>query len=400
MSIIKIFDQTIPYVSGYSMRSKYVADNIARHGFSVKVFSSPIFSYDLQTETRDGVNYFRCLPGFPNAMKKMPFLKEFLTVKKIKQSIDKNWNSNIGLIHAHSSALNGFAGMVAAKKHGVPFIYEVRALWEDAAVDQNKTHEGSLRYKFIRNFETNILKKADRITVICEGLKDDIVSRGIDENKITIVPNGVDSNIFKPLTKDKELVKKYSLEGFAVIGFVGTFFLFEGLDILIKAAPLILGKNQNVKFLIVGGGLEERRLKDMVIKLGLTKNIIFTGRVKHGDINRYYSVADILVYPRLSKRITELVTPLKPLEAMALEKPVIASNVGGLKELVKDGVNGMLFKAGDANDLSEKCLFLLNNRGYVEKIAGQARNYVIKERGWASICERYVRIYKELGVSQ
>jgi PEP-CTERM/exosortase A-associated glycosyltransferase len=397
MSIAKILDQTIPYVSGYSMRSRYITDSLSKLGLKLEVFSAPQFVYPTRKENYNGVNYFRSVvPGW-GVVKNISFVRQFAIIDSIKQELKRNWDDEIALIHAHSPVLNALAGVKVARQRGVPFVYEVRALWEDAAVDQGKTREGSRRYKLTRDLETKVLKKADRITVICQGLKNDIVSRGIQAEKIAVVPNGVDTEAFKPILADGELKRSLGFADCMVIGFVGTFFLFEGLDILIEAAKIVSEKRANVKFLIVGGGLEEDSLKAKVKVLGLSDRITFTGKVKHDDVTRYYSIIDILVYPRISKRITELVTPLKPLEAMAQEKLVIGSDVGGIKELVQDGYNGIIFKAGNPQDLAQKCIYALDNPSKMKEIAKKAREYVVKERNWLNICKRYIKIYNELG---
>jgi len=216
--------------------------------------------------------------------------------------------------------------------------------------------------------------------------------------KITVVPNGVDINQFMPGEKDETLLEKYSLKNHKIIGYVGTFFPYEGLELLIKAAPSIIRKCKDVKFLFVGGGEKEKCLRGLIQESGLSQYFTFTGFVKHSEIQKFYSVIDILAYPRLSNRITEIVTALKPLEAMALEKLVIASDVGGLKELIKNETTGLLFKAGEYTDLAEKCIFALNNPTLTERIRKQAREYVIKERNWLEICKKYLEIYKRLGV--
>ncbi len=393
--ILKIFDQTVPYVSGYSMRSKYITDSLAKGGVPLGIVRSPIFSYEKEKEEIDGVRYYSSPPL--TLFKGIPLLREWEIIRHIRQNFLRNDLENIGLIHAHSSLLNALAALPAARKKKIPFFYEVRALWEDAAVDQGKTKEGSLRYKLTRWLETYVLRKADHITTICEGLKADIVQRGIPTSKITVVPNGVDAEKFTPLQKDTELAHKLGLNGQEVIGFIGTFFEFEGIDILLHAVPEILKSRASVKFLIVGGGRHEDALKVLVTQLGIAQNIIFTGRVKHEEIKRYYSLIDILVYPRKSRRITELVTPLKPLEAMALEKLVIGSSVGGIKELVVDGENGLIFEKEKPSDLAKKCLFALEHPVVRDKIGKQAREYVLRERNWGQICKKYVNLYQTVG---
>jgi len=398
MRVLQIFDQTTPLVSGYSMRSRYITDSLKQLGLDLEVLSSPIFSYKENKEQIKGVSYIRSEIEKWELIKKLPILKEYLIIDAIKKTVCNHWSDKIKVVDAHSSVLNGVAASHIAEKFNIPFLYEIRALWEDAAVDQGKTREGSLRYNLTRALETRVIRKADKVTVICEGLKRDILDRGIEEKKVEVIPNGVDTETFKPLDPDDEILDQYSLRNHKVIGFIGTFFFFEGLEYLIKAAKQILIREKDVKFLIVGGGREDKTLRRMVLEMGLSNHVIFTGRVKHDDVKKYYSVIDILVYPRISRRITELVTPLKPLEAMALEKVVLASDVGGLKELVEDGTNGYLFKSQDVGDLVSKCFFLLNHFEETKKISHAARQYVVKERNWSTICERYLKIYKELGI--
>lgn len=398
MSIAQIFDQTSPLVSGYSMRSKYLTDSLHQLGVPLRVFSSPIFNYKNGNEVIGGVPYTRSVMADWDFVKKFPVYRERRIIHALKKTIREHWNSDIQLIDAHSSLLNGIVGVKVSREKKIPFLYEIRALWEDAAVDQGKTRQGSWRYNFTRYLETKIIHQADHVTVICEGLKQDLLGRGIPDEKITVIPNGVDTDIFQPLTPDLELRNKYNLQDKIVFGFIGTFFYFEGLELLLQAAKLLLKERQDVRFLLVGSGHEEENLKRLAAELGLEDQVIFTGRVAHDQIKKYYSVIDVFVYPRISKRITELVTPLKPLEAMAMEKIVIGSDVGGIKELVTEGKNGVLFKAGDSQALGEKFRYVLGHFEEMRKIALHSRVSVIKERNWKTICEKYFGIYRKLGL--
>lgn len=400
MSILQIFDQTVPLVSGYSMRSEAISKNLVRLGENITALSSPIFGYDKDDEVRDSVRYIRS--RFPNPRRKrFPVLRELEIVKIIQERAKSISDARFSLVDAHSSVLNGIAGHKLSRHFGVPFLYEIRALWEDAAVDQGKTTEGSLRYRLTRGIETDVIKKADHITVICEGLRDDIIGRGISEQKITVIPNGVDLKDFAVIPPyDQEIAEKYHLRGRKVIGFIGTFFRFEGLEFLVQAAPSVLAKCPDTVFMLVGGGEREAALKQMVKEMNLESKVIFTGRVPHHDVLRYYSVMDALVYPRISKRITELVTPLKPLEAMALKKLVIGSSVGGIRELVKDGFNGMIFQKENAADLADKIVYAIENAGRLAALTENGRRYVETERDWLKICEGYKPVFQKLGVSR
>jgi PEP-CTERM/exosortase A-associated glycosyltransferase len=223
-------------------------------------------------------------------------------------------------------------------------VYEVRGFWEDAAVDHGTTREGSVRYRLSRRLETFAMRRADAVTTICEGLKHDIVSRGIPAGKVTVVPNAVDTEgFFIGGRPDETLKRALGLEGAPVIGFIGSFYAYEGLALLLDALPHMLERRPALRVLLVGGGPQESALKAQAASLGVSGQVVFVGRVPHAEVNRYYDLVDVLCYPRLPMRLTELVTPLKPLEAMAKGKVILASDVGGHRELIEEGENGFLF---------------------------------------------------------
>jgi glycosyltransferase involved in cell wall biosynthesis len=147
----------------------------------------------------------------------------------------------------------------------------------------------------------------------------------------------------------------------------------------------------------VGGGPQQVELQALAARLGVSDKVMFVGRVPHQEVSRYYNLIDILVYPRLSMRLTELVTPLKPLEAMAQGKLFIASDVGGHHELIRNLETGVLFKAGDVRDLASKVLYLLSDTTRGLDIVAAGRQYVENERTWKAVVSRYAEIYKMLG---
>lgn len=400
MKVLHILDQSIPYTSGYSSRSQYIVE--FQTNFKIKPFvvTAPWYSYEKHESIIKGVIYHRT--QIPKSILYRLAASNYLTkmfsaINFFKKDIERICKlHSIDIIHAHSPVLCGLAGIKVARKLNLPFIYEVRALWEDAAVDQDKTNEHSIRYHLTRYFETKIIRAANANVVICEGLKKEFVSRGISADKLFIVPNGVDSNLFVPQQKDLSLLKQLNLNNEIIIGFIGTFYKFEGIECLLRALPQILRNYPNVKLLLIGGGLEEPNLKKLVSTFNLKSSVIFTGRIAHNQINKYYSIIDILVYPRISKRITEQVTPIKPLEAMAMEKAILGSNVGGIKELIDDGNTGLLFNAGDINALVEKCSYIIENENLRKNLGLRARQKVISTRNWENIVAKYSVLYESI----
>lgn len=405
MKILNVLDISIPTTIGYTTRARYIVNNLKKHSFNPTVISSlrqpndpncRSNGFELPEGSYDGIPYFRSVHFTHQKRRcklKLPFFSELLEVLLFAKNIDiltKRIKPDI--IHAHSPVLVGYAAYKAAKMNSLPIVYEVRAFWEDAAVDQGKMAQGSFRYRVIKYLESRLLTKVDAITVICEGIKNDIINRGIPAEKIFVVKNGVDTERFIPLKKDIDLIDKLSLKGKTVVGFIGTLFNFEGLDLLVKGMSQFKD-HENVICLIIGYGQSEKRIINLINEYNLTKKVIFLGKIPHKVIESYYSIIDIFVYPRISLRITELVTPLKPLEAMAMGKPVIASDVGGLKELINDGVDGILFKSGDHNELVQKIRYLIQNKDFSQKLGKKARQNMMTDRNWEKTTEIYKKAY-------
>ena len=301
------------------------------------------------------------------------------------------------IFHVHSPVLNAIPALSVGRQLGIPVVYEVRASWEDAAVDHGTTREGSLRYRLSRGLETWALKRASAVTTICEGLRKDIVARGIASEKVTVIPNAVDIETFSiGGVPDIELRHQLGLNGAVVLGFIGSFYGYEGLTVLLRAVPQLLAVNPSTRILLVGGGRQDGELKKLAAELGIENSVVFAGRVPHESVQRYYDLIDILVYPRLSIRLTEFVTPLKPLEAMAQGRLVVASDVGGHREMVNDGQTGVLFKAGDPQALATAVLDLQRHPERWTALKSNARRFVESERTWQTSVARYRDVYGPL----
>jgi PEP-CTERM/exosortase A-associated glycosyltransferase len=302
------------------------------------------------------------------------------------------------VLHPHSPVLNAIPAIRAGRRLGLPVVYEMRASWEDAAVDHGTTAEGSLRYKLSRASETWALRRAAAVTTICEGLRDDIFRRGgIPRDKITVIPNAVDVAAFAYSPPcDPELRRRLGLDAAIVLGFAGSLYGYEGLDLLLDALALLSPGRPELKLLLVGGGPEEERLKQHARELGLAQRVVFAGRVPHAQVQRYYAQIDLLCYPRKSMRLTDLVTPLKPLEAMAQGKLLVASDVGGHRELIRDGETGVLFPAGDTRGLAAAIERVLESPSDQERMRRAGRTFVESERTWARSAANYRAVYRSV----
>jgi len=395
LKILHILDHSIPLHSGYTFRTRAILEQQrALDWQTFHVTSAKHLGAEQSIETIDGFQFYRSKKA-QGILSKLPILNQWGIVKSLAVRLDEIIPEiKPDVLHAHSPALNGLAAIKAGKKYNIPVVYECRAFWEDAAVDHGTTREGSLRYRITKALESYVFKKAQAVTCICEGLRQDIIKRGIAENKITVIPNAVNIEKFTFGQKaDENLKQQLGLKDKVVLGFIGSFYAYEGIPLILDALPGIIKKQSEVRLLLVGGGPQEQTIKDKVKQLQLESYVIFTGRIPHDQVQDYYNQVDIFVYPRLAMRLTELVTPLKPLEAMAQGRLVIASDVGGHKELISHNENGLLFKAGDKNSLAQCVLGLLDHSALQDKLRKKGRNYVEKERNWAKSVENYKLVY-------
>ncbi|MBA4141425.1 MAG: glycosyltransferase, exosortase A system-associated [Nitrosospira sp.] len=398
MRILHILDHSIPLHSGYTFRTLSILKEQRVLGWQTFHLTSPKQeNCDVLQEDVDGWHFYRT-PAATGMMSTLPVLNQAAVIDRLAHRLDEVARDvKPDVLHAHSPVLNALPALRVGRRMGIPVVYEIRAFWEDAAVDHGTSSEWGLRYRLTRALETYALKNVDAITTICEGLRSDIVGRGIAQEKVTVIPNAVNIENFSVNgTPDFKLAKDLGLEGKVVLGFIGSFYAYEGLRVLLAALPKMLIGNPGIRVLLVGGGPQEQELKALAVQLGLEDNVLFIGRVPHEQVQRFYNLIDILVYPRLRMRLTDLVTPLKPLEAMAQGRLVVASDVGGHRELIQDGKTGVLFKAGDPVALASKVLWLLSNPDLWLALRAQARNFVDTERNWPVSVARYKAVYDAL----
>lgn len=394
--ILHVLDHSLPAHSGYTFRTRALMKAQTAKGWEVAGVTGvrhPEPGPD--SETVDGLTFYRT-PQIAPARPPIREWREIVALAKRIEALVREWKPD--LLHAHSPVLDGLAALRVGKKLGVPVLYEIRAFWEDAAVGNGTGREGSLRYRLTKGLETHAVKSADAVAVICEGLRGDLIARGIDPDKIIVSPNGVDLDLFgDPPPRDDALGESLVLTADdIVIGYIGSFYDYEGIDDLIAAMPALVAAQPRARLLLVGGGPMEAALKAQAAASPAAAQIHFVGRVPHHEVERYYSLIDILAYPRKKMRLTDLVTPLKPLEAMAQGKLVAASDVGGHRELIEDGATGTLFAPDDPVAIANALADLLENRAMWPERRRTARIFVESHRNWSSNILRYEPVYQRL----
>lgn len=398
LNILHVFDHSIPSHDGYSFRSYNILKEQRALGINTfHVTGIKHKNTGVETESVDGLDFYRTTKQ-NQLLSRLPIIGQYEVVRSLQKRIEEVLSTeNIDVVHAHSPVLNGMAALNAARKFNIPVVYEIRAFWEDASASVGTSKEGDLRYRITKHLETRVCEKVNAIFTICDGLKTDLVSRGIPKEKVTLIPNAVDvskfSGDFEPNLK---LKAELGLSDTFILGFIGSFYEYEGIDILINAMPSILKKIENAKILLVGGGLEEENLRKQVESMKLQDNVIFTGRIPHDQVQDYYNLVDIFVYPRTKIRLTDLVTPLKPLEAMAQCKLVAASDIGGHNELIQNGETGILFKPDNPEDLAATIIQAHATQSSWGDITANGRRYVEDVRNWKQSISNYPAVYESV----
>ena len=395
LRILHVLDHSLPLHSGYTFRTLAILDQQRALGWETFHLTGPKQGSGRQREEHiDDWTFYRTPPA-SGLLAKLPIMQYRYLMKALQARLAEVVETvRPDIIHAHSPVLNALPALVVGRATGIPVVYEVRAFWEDAAVDQETAREWGPRYRLTRALETRALRQADAVTTICDGLRGDMLKRGIPADKITVIPNAVDLSRFHvTASTDTELLQKYGLTRGNTLGFAGSFYAYEGLDALLRAMPQVSRALPQARLLLLGGGPQEVNLRALAAQLGIEHVVHFTGRVPHSEMTRYYSAMDVMVYPRVSRRLTDLVTPLKPLEAMAMGKLVVASDVGGHRELIRDGHNGHLFPAGSDEALARCLIKQLKTPEAWNEVIANGRAYVASERTWQASVGRYPAVY-------
>ena len=301
------------------------------------------------------------------------------------------------IIHAASNWWNGYGGLATAQQADVPFIYEVRGLWELTKSSREPEWSGSEAFLSDALREASVAQMADRVVTISGALRNELISRGVEADKIVLAPNAVDTERFAPRPRDERLATDMQIADKVVIGFAGTVTFYEGLDLLLRAvADMPVPVREKTAVLIIGSGPALKDLQALVLELGLERVVRFVGRVDHALMPRYLSLFDIVPFPRLPIPVCEIVPPIKPLEAMSMSKAVVVSTVQALAETIIDGSTGLHCNKGDVDDLRKVLERLIEDAPLRENLGAAAREWTQQERSWHRVTSTLATTYAEL----
>lgn len=400
-----LLHNSLPFDSGgYATRSHGILTALTATGWDMDALNRPGYPWDRPsalartgglvepTQRIDGVRYTRLssdTAGLDGAIER--YVDAYADAL-----VARNLTERYGVIHAASFFRNGLGGIRAARRLGIPSVYEVRGTHDLSNSSKDADWAATDRGRLFHMLEGAACREADRVLVITRAVRDLMVERGADADKIRVLPNGVDSSRFGALPRDMELARDLGVEGYPVIGYVGSMVFYEGLELLVEAAAVLRDRGVRFKLLLVGDGDVAPRLRTDVVERGLSDVVVFTGRVPHHDVERYYSLIDVAPFPRTSSPVTEAVSPLKPFEALAMERAVVVSSVAALTEIITDGENGLVFTKDDVTSLVSVLERLVQDEPFRLALAARGREWVVRERDWKVVVGAVDETYREL----
>ncbi|WP_404320341.1 glycosyltransferase [Arthrobacter luteolus] len=385
-----------PYNSnGYSTRTAGLVEGMRAAGVDVVVAARPGYPWDVKTDVEPDtkLSFEKLLNGVPHFFSKGPSWTADRLDQYLEHAVDSYVQVAIrtraAVIQAASNHVTALPALIAARRLGIPFAYEVRGLWEVTRASSSAIWADSEAFHLAKRLETLVAAESDQVFAITEEVRDELVDRGVAEEKILILSNAVNTDSFTPMPPHDATRRALGIEKETpVIGYAGSLVAYEGLDILLEAAKILADEGRDFRIVIVGDGSATPALKAKTEELGLSTHVSFTGRLSPGAVVDYMSLFDIVPCPRLRLPITEMVSPLKPLEAMAAGKAVVLSNLAPLRHIAgTNGERARLFDAGSAADLSKVLGELIDDRNGRLEMGRRARLWTVRERNWTRMGE-------------
>lgn len=403
MNILHVIETYLPVIAGYTIRTKYIIENQKRIGLNPIVLISALGPKSGISEEVDGIKYIWASKNISYSNNRMKKPLQWLYVDEIlKRDLYMACEKyRPDIIHAHSFPPLRKSVSKICQKLNVPYVFEMRSILEEGGIGSGNFGRSSLKYKLIRYYADYNLNYSDFVVTISETLKSEIIKRGISESRVTVVPNAVDSDFFLPhCLKDSQIVNAYSLKNSFIWGYIGTFSKYEGLEHLIQAMPKILFEVENAKLVFIGSGSSLPDLKRLSLDLGVEDSVIFMGKIPFEEIRRCYSIFDLMAIPRKDTVLCNIVSPLKPLEIMSQEIPIMASNLEVIKEIIRDGGTGILVEPENSEEIARNVIMLARDKNYAKSLGKNARKWVIENRNWNIVINRYRSVYENLLLKQ
>ncbi|HEX2755118.1 MAG TPA: glycosyltransferase family 4 protein [Candidatus Limnocylindrales bacterium] len=406
--VLNLLKESLPYLTnGFTMRSRYNLLAVRDAGMQPHVVTNLGFPRLLggsvaspvpAVEMVDGVPHHRLdlgpnhLPGdrpFDVVLEEQAWLTAAIA-RQIAPSIIHAGSGHRG----YETALVGAALRAHIRR---PLVYEVRSFFESTWSADAQWNERGEQYHRRHNAETAAMRGADHVVTIAEAMRDDIIARGVDPDRVTVIPNGVDAEAFTPGPPDPALRRRYGLEGRFTFGYVSNLdHPRENQELLVEATAILLKRGRAVTCLIIGDGKRRAEIEGIAKKAGVGDRVIFTGRVPHEAVPSHYALLDAFVVPRRDERAARTVTPLKPYEALAMERPLVVADLPALTEIAEPDARGLAFPAGDAAALATALERLIDDPALGRRMGVAGREWVARERSWIANGPRFRTVYDQV----
>jgi glycosyltransferase involved in cell wall biosynthesis len=401
--LVYVLHNSLPYSSGgYATRSHGVASGVLSVGRGVVCVTRPGFPLDVRpgmapidlpiVDRIDDVPYQRIVE--PRRVN----IPEYRYVQAAMDSMEAELRRlRPAYVQAGSNYVTALPALVAARRLGVPFFYEVRGLWEITRLSRDEEFGQSISFDVQRHIESTVAREADHVFTLTEPMREELIARGVEPSRITLLPNSVDASRFQAREPDAALAGRLGIPpGVPVIGYIGTFVGYEGLEDLAAACVELHRRGQHFRLLIVGNenasGLERGPITEEILRIadegGIASKLIMPGRVPHEEVESYYSLVDVCPFPRKPWPVCEMVSPMKPLEALAMKKAVVVSSVRALVEMIQHDQTGVVFEKGSVASLADAIADLIAQPEKRRRLGEAGRRWVVEERSWTQVAER------------
>ncbi|TNJ33853.1 glycosyltransferase [Arenimonas terrae] len=392
---------SLPHLSGgYATRAHGLISGVRRAGFDIRPYTRPGFPLDSRPElagtevpdreTIDGVEYRRILDGAARREGEYAYMAGCVDAFE-----DVLRRERPAIVHGRSTYLIALPALIAARRVGIPFVYEVSGLWEVVHESRENAVAQKARTERMRLLEGVTVRAADRVVTLTEAMREELLERGVAPEVLSLVPNCVDPDRFVPLPRDAAAARRLGIpDGVPVIGYVGSFMDYEGLDDLVQACDLLAAEGRDFRLLLVGDGAAMPLVQAAVQASTVPERIILTGRVPHDEVGALYSLLDVCPFPRKPWEVCEMVSPMKPFEPLAMGKTVVVSSVRALCDIIEDGFNGRVFRKGDTADLARVLGELIDDPSAGAALGARGKAWVHEHRSWRRAGELMVAQYQ------
>ncbi|MGP5013553.1 glycosyltransferase [Glutamicibacter ardleyensis] len=398
-SVLFLATNSLPHTgSGYAQRTQSVLSSLAKKGWSVSAATRvqyPLNIGRISSALKDKVGvveYERLLPRMPRHD----------MMGRVQQQADELYKKVVrdrpAILHTTTDFSNALAVRAVAETTGIPWVYEVRGQLADTWLSTRPSDsKNSERYRLFMEREASVAKAADHVFTLGKAMRDNLILAGVDEDKISLLPNGIGEKfIDAPMPRVEARLELGLTEDAFYVGTVSSLVPYEGLSTVIEAMAQLTSEFPHLLLLIVGDGTERENLIKLADNLGIAERCVFPGRVPREQAHLYHAALDVFVVPRVDSAVTRSVTPLKPVEAMASNVPVLASDLPALQEIVTDGENGHLVKPGDASDWAKYIRRLILNPKAAHDMGTSGRDFVLRNRTWDQNAQHIVEVYERV----